>query len=110
LQQVLELLRGGFFSPDDRARYAPLVDGLCSRDPYMLCADFDAYAACQARADAVFRKPAEWYRQVVRNVALAGPFSSDRTIRQYAEEIWGAKAVQISLDAPRAPGSAGAAP
>ncbi len=99
LQQALSLLESGFFSPDDHDRYLPVVNQLRYHDPYMLCADFEDYVACQARVGQVFRDVEQWDRQVVHNLAQIGRFSSDNTIRQYAEEIWGVKPVKIDLPA-----------
>ena len=98
LRRVIARLVEGFFSPDDLRRYRPVVDTLRGHDTYMVCADYDAYAACQARVDETYRDPRAWMRMVVRNLAGMGKFSSDRTIRRYAEEIWGVRPVPIELD------------
>ncbi|RUW55965.1 glycogen/starch/alpha-glucan phosphorylase [Mesorhizobium sp. M8A.F.Ca.ET.021.01.1.1] len=78
----------GVFSPDDPNRYRDLINGLYDSDWFMVAADFDAYAACQRDVDAVWRNSPDWYARAIRNVARVGWFSSDRTIRQYAKEIW----------------------
>jgi starch phosphorylase len=98
LQQTLELLASGFFSPDEKHRFQSIVDTLRDHDPYMLCADFEPYLACQAEVDRAFGDPQRWTRMVVHNLANVGRFSSDRTIRQYAAEIWGVEPVQIELE------------
>ena len=89
LRQAIELIRSGFFSPDDPGRFAPVVDDLWNRDPYLVCADFDSYCEAQERASRHYRDPAAWARSVVHNLSGVGMFSSDRTIREYATEIWG---------------------
>jgi starch phosphorylase len=88
LSQALAAISSGVFSPDDRNRYRDLMDGLYQHDWFMVAADFDAYAEMQRQVDAVWRNSPDWYARAVRNVARTGWFSSDRTIRQYASEIW----------------------
>ncbi|MBI4027765.1 MAG: glycogen/starch/alpha-glucan phosphorylase [Verrucomicrobia bacterium] len=89
IKRVLDLIGSGFFSAEEPSRYMPLVDSLLSGgDRYMLLADFDSYLAVQEQADACFRDEREWTRRSILNVARMGFFSSDRTIRQYAREIW----------------------
>ena len=89
LSEVLQAVRGGVFSPDDPTRYADLVDGLIEHDRFMVCADFDAYWQAQRRVDLLWRTPDQWWRTAILNTARMGWFSSDRTIREYAREIWG---------------------
>jgi glycogen phosphorylase len=88
LKSVLDAIARGDFSPGEPERYRGLVDGLLSRDTYMLMADFADYVATQARVDALWREPAGWAERAIRNVAAMGFFSSDRTIREYVEKIW----------------------
>jgi glucan phosphorylase len=88
LSQALAAISSGVFSPDDRNRYRELMDGLYQHDWFMVAADFDAYSDAQRQVDAVWRDSPDWYARTVRNVARTGWFSSDRTIRQYANEIW----------------------
>ena len=90
LAEVLEQIASGLFSPDDPGRYAALVDNLRNHDWFMVCADFAAYRAMQRRVDEVWREPGEWTRRAVLNTARMGRFSSDRTIRGYARDIWDA--------------------
>jgi starch phosphorylase len=88
LAQAVAAVSSGVFSPDQPDRYRELVDGLYNTDWFMVAADFDAYAAAQRDVDAVWRNSPDWYARAIRNVARVGWFSSDRTIRQYAKEIW----------------------
>jgi starch phosphorylase len=89
LRSALDAIAGDRFSPDEPGRYSPLVDSLLWRgDHYMLLADFGSYIAAQSRVDALYQEPALWWAKSITNVAGMGPFSSDRTIRQYASEIW----------------------
>ncbi|MFI5010856.1 MAG: glycogen/starch/alpha-glucan phosphorylase [Hyphomicrobiales bacterium] len=89
LKEVLDAVAGGVFSPDDRARYQAMVAGLYDHDWFMVAADFAAYASAQRKVAALWRDtPQFWQRSAVLNTANAGWFTSDRAIRQYAEEIW----------------------
>ncbi|RWB56758.1 glycogen/starch/alpha-glucan phosphorylase [Mesorhizobium sp.] len=88
LAQAVSAISSGVFSPDDPNRYRDLMNGLYQSDWFMVAADFDSYAACQREVDAVWRNSPDWYARAIRNVARVGWFSSDRTIRQYAKEIW----------------------
>jgi starch phosphorylase len=88
LKQALAAISSGVFSPDDPERYRDLINGLYQSDWFMVAADFDAYAAKQREVDAVWRDRTGWYARAIRNVARVGWFSSDRTIRQYAKDIW----------------------
>ncbi|MGK9042331.1 glycogen/starch/alpha-glucan phosphorylase [Agrobacterium tumefaciens] len=88
LSQALSSIASGVFSPDDRSRFSALIDGIYNSDWFMVAADFDAYAEAQRKVDAIWSDPDSWYAKTVRNTARMGWFSSDRTIRQYATEIW----------------------
>ncbi|MBY3599003.1 glycogen/starch/alpha-glucan phosphorylase [Rhizobium bangladeshense] len=88
LSQALSAIGSGVFSPDDRNRYAALIDGIYSHDWFMVAADFDAYAQAQRDVDQIWTNQSAWYTKTINNTARMGWFSSDRTIRQYADEIW----------------------
>jgi glycogen phosphorylase len=90
LREVLDELGSGVFSPDDPDRYRGLVDVLTHHDYFMVCADFDAYWAAQMRVDRMWRDKPRWWRSSALNTARMGWFSSDRTIVEYAQEIWNA--------------------
>jgi glycogen phosphorylase len=90
LREVLDELGSGVFSPDDPGRYRGIVDVLTHHDYFMVCADFDAYWAAQMRVDELWRDKQRWWRSSVLNTARMGWFSSDRTISEYATEIWNA--------------------
>jgi len=89
LSQALAAISSGVFSPDDSGRYAGLIGGLYDHDWFMVAADFDSYAAAQRAVDQRWADPAGWSAAAVRNIANMGWFSSDRTIREYAKDIWG---------------------
>lgn len=92
LRSVLEMIGSGFFSPDEPDRFKPILENLLERgDHYLLLADYAAYIACQEKVEQAYRDQERWVRMAILNVANMGKFSSDRTIRQYAEQIWDAK-------------------
>jgi starch phosphorylase len=90
LKAVLDAIAGETFSPGEPGRYRGLVDSLLwGGDHYLLLADYASYVATQERVDALWRQPSEWAARAITNVAGMGAFSSDRTISQYATQIWG---------------------
>ncbi|MEJ2346282.1 MAG: glycogen/starch/alpha-glucan family phosphorylase, partial [Gammaproteobacteria bacterium] len=95
LEQVLDMLGRGFFSPNQPERFKPIVDSLLEQDPYMVLADFASYCACQQRVEALYRDSADWNHRAVRNVAAMGYFSSDRTVQEYADKVWGVVPVAL---------------
>jgi starch phosphorylase len=97
LREVVDLISSGFFSPDDRGLFRPLVDTLLGRDEYLVMTDFAAYADCQREVSQAYRYPGMWTRKAALNIARMGSFSSDRTIREYAREIWGIQPVKVDL-------------
>jgi starch phosphorylase len=88
LSQAVSAISSGVFSPDDPDRYAGLMGSIYDHDWFMIAADFDSYHAAQRQLDGLWGDPAQWDAMAVRNTARVGWFSSDRTIRQYAREIW----------------------
>ncbi|HMT44866.1 MAG TPA: glycogen/starch/alpha-glucan phosphorylase, partial [Chakrabartia sp.] len=89
LQQAVQAISSGVFSPDDPHRYTGLMDGLYDSDWFMLAADFDSYASAQRQVDRRWQDQAGWRESAIRNIANVGWFSSDRTISEYARDIWG---------------------
>jgi starch phosphorylase len=89
LAQAVRSIASGVFSPDEPARYQGLMDALYNSDWFMVAADFDAYAAAQRDVDARWCDRAAWRKSAIMNIANVGWFSSDRTIGEYAREIWG---------------------
>ena len=88
LKTAIDRIADGAFSPEEPQRYQDVTRTLLESDYYQLLADFPDYLAAQQRVDALYRRPSEWTRQAILNIAAMGPFSSDRTIGEYASEIW----------------------
>ena len=88
LKDVLDAIYDGLFSPDDTSRYHSLVDAVLGYDTFMVAADFESYVRRQRDVDALWSEPQAWARARVANISGMGWFSSDRTIREYADEIW----------------------
>jgi starch phosphorylase len=97
LRRAIDMVAGGYFSPLDRKLFEPLVDFLLGGDPFMVLADFASYVACQREVATAFRDRDTWSKRSILNVAGSGRFSSDRTIREYAREIWDVEPVEITL-------------
>ncbi len=96
LRAVIDWIGSDYFTPGEHGAFAPLHDSLLhAGDPYLVLADFRSYSDCQARVDAAFRDRAGWARRAILNTARMGKFSSDRTIREYANEIWRLPAVPV---------------
>jgi starch phosphorylase len=94
LRRALDMINDGTFSPGDRGRFKPIFGSLLyGGDRYLLLADYASYIDAQRRVEALYKEPALWTRKSILNVAGMGKFSSDRTIQQYAGEIWGVKSV-----------------
>ncbi|WP_300320985.1 glycogen/starch/alpha-glucan phosphorylase [Accumulibacter sp.] len=92
LQEALDKIDAGFFSPGERSRYHDVFNSLVHYgDHYLLLADYADYVAAQERVDTLYLTPAEWQRKAILNVAGMGPFSADRTIRAYADDTWNLK-------------------
>jgi starch phosphorylase len=94
LKNTLDMIDAGFFTPGNVFDGKPVVDRLLSEgEPFFVLADFVAYAAAQDAVDALYRRPDEWQRKAVINTLSMGIFSSDRSIREYAQRIWRIKPV-----------------
>ena len=95
LARVLDSIRHGRFSPGDRTLFEPLVQTLVAEDPFCVLADFRAYVACQRGVARAWNNPDDWSRTAILNVAAMGRFSSDRSIREYARDVWQATPVEV---------------
>jgi starch phosphorylase len=88
LGEVLDTIASGVFSAGERDRFRSLLDALTTHDYFLVTTDFDSYYAKQREVAALWLDQAAWWRASVLNTAGVGWFSSDRTVREYAEEIW----------------------
>lgn len=91
LKLAIDMIGNGSFSPHDHNLFKPIVDTLLGLDHYLLLADYSSYIACQDEVDRLYQKQEEWARTSILNTAAMGKFSSDRTISEYASEIWNIK-------------------
>jgi starch phosphorylase len=88
LSEALDLIAGGFFSLGEIDRFQPIIQSLRYHDPFLVCADFDAYQVAEAHAASRFRDARAWSRSALYNIVGAARFSSDATVQRYADEIW----------------------
>ncbi|MDB6167008.1 MAG: malP [Lacunisphaera sp.] len=96
LRAVIDWLGSDYFTPGEQGAFSAVHNSLLQGgDPYLLLADFRSYCDAQARVDAAYRDPAKWARMAILNTARVGKFSSDRTIREYARDIWKLKPAKI---------------
>ncbi len=99
LKAVIDSIASGYFSPGNLNLFQPIVDSLLQKDEYLLLADYPSYVECQERVSQAFRDQEHWTRMSILNTARMGKFSSDRTIREYCQDIWHAKPITIELEA-----------
>jgi starch phosphorylase len=94
LRSAIDLIDSGYFSPSRPDDAKPVVRRLLSEgEPFLVLADFAAYAAAQDRVDQLYARPDEWSRKAAVNCLSMGYFSSDRSIREYADRIWNVRPV-----------------
>ncbi|XP_067388989.1 glycogen phosphorylase, brain form [Emydura macquarii macquarii] len=89
LRQAIDQISSAFVSPKEPGCFRDVVNMLMKHDRFKGVADCEAYIECQGQVDQLYRKPREWPKKVTKNIASSGKFSSDRTITEYAREIWG---------------------
>lgn len=95
LREVIDLIAQNHFSPEEPGVFYPILDELIKTDRFMVMSDFWSYVRCQRKVAAAFSKKDEWTKIALRNIARCGKFSSDRTIAQYADEIWDVEPVEV---------------
>ena len=99
LKQAIDMIGSGAFSPGTPDLFKPIVDSLLNQgDTYLVLADFAAYAVCQEEVAKLYLDQDEWARRTVLNVAGMGKFSSDRTIAEYASEIWDVQTEEVTAN------------
>nr|XP_046268746.1 glycogen phosphorylase, liver form [Scatophagus argus] len=103
LKQVMDQITSGFFSPRNPDLFKDLTNMLFKYDRFKVFADFEAYMICQEKVSKLYQNPKEWTRMVIKNIAATGKFSSDRTITEYATEVWGVKPTDLKIPPPNEP-------
>ena len=97
LREALSMINTGYFNRDKPHLYNDLYNSLVFEDKYMLLEDFASYVECQQRVIKTWQDPEKWTRMSILNTAASGKFSSDRTIAEYARDIWKLKSVTVEL-------------
>jgi len=96
LKQTLDMIKNGFFSPENPELFKPIIESLLNHgDNYMLLADYESYVNAQELVDKTYKNQEKWIKMSISNVANMGKFSTDRTIAEYAKEIWNVKQIKI---------------
>ena len=95
LREVLDFIASGALADGDKNLFRPLVDNLLWHDPFLVLADYQAYVTCQEQVDLLWRTPREWTRRSILNTARMGKFSSDRSIRDYCDQVWRTSPVPV---------------
>lgn len=103
LKLAVDQIQAGFFSPGEPELFRDLIDMLLNHDRFKVFADYEAYVRCQEQVSELYKNPKEWTKMVIHNIAASGKFSSDRTISQYAREIWGVEPSDIKIPPPNEP-------
>ena len=96
LREAIDMIAAGAFSNGDRELFRPLVETLLRQDHFLVLADYGPYVDAQAEVSRAWGDPEHWTRLSILNVARGGRFSSDRAVREYAEEIWRVRPVTIA--------------
>src|SRR5271165_3150088 len=96
LKQIIDQIASGAFSGGDQGLFRPIVDSLLGSDEYLLLADYQSYIDCQQQVSQAYLDQEHWTRMSILNTARMGKFSSDRSIREYARNIWGVPADQMA--------------
>merc|ERR1719495_1472223 len=89
LKQVIDMIRDGFFTPGNDGEFKDVVDMLLHHDRFLTLADYKSYISAQDEVSATYNNTSKWAEMAIHNIASSGKFSSDRTIAEYAREIWG---------------------
>uniref|UniRef100_A0AAX7UA19 Alpha-1,4 glucan phosphorylase n=1 Tax=Astatotilapia calliptera TaxID=8154 RepID=A0AAX7UA19_ASTCA len=103
LKQVMDQITSGFFSPKNPELFKDLTEMLFKYDRFKVFADFEAYVKCQEKVSKLYKNPVEWTKMVIKNIAATGKFSSDRTIKEYATEVWGVEPTNLKIPPPSEP-------
>ena len=88
IRKVLTQLVNGYYSPENPELFREIYDSLLNQDQYFTLLDFDAYTKAQNKINEAYKDEAAWAKSAILNIAKSGKFTADRTIEQYAQEIW----------------------
>jgi glycogen phosphorylase len=98
LKKAIDMIKSGFFSKSKVFLFKPIIESLLDQgDIYMLLADYKSYIDCQQQVSKTYKNKKQWTRMSICNVASTGKFSSDRTISEYAKDIWKVTPVQVTI-------------
>uniref|UniRef100_A0A8C5S9J4 Alpha-1,4 glucan phosphorylase n=1 Tax=Laticauda laticaudata TaxID=8630 RepID=A0A8C5S9J4_LATLA len=100
LKQTMDQIKSGFFSPQQPDLFKDLVNMLFHHDRFKVFADYEAYVKCQDSVSKLYMNSKEWTKMVIRNIAASGKFSSDRTIKEYARDIWNVEPSDLKIPPP----------
>lgn len=103
LKQVIDQIRSGFFSPKEPDLFRDVINMLFFNDRFKVFADYEAYVKCQEKVSQLYMNSKEWTKMVIRNIAASGKFSSDRTIKEYARDIWKVEPSDLKIPPPNVP-------
>ncbi|GAA55581.1 glycogen phosphorylase muscle form [Clonorchis sinensis] len=103
LKLCLEQIRDGYFSPENPQLFTDIYNSLVFDDRFLLCADYADYMHAQKEVEVAYKDETRWARMMLMNIASSGKFSSDRTIRDYARDIWGVEPSTVKLPPPFEP-------
>uniref|UniRef100_A0A673B816 Alpha-1,4 glucan phosphorylase n=1 Tax=Sphaeramia orbicularis TaxID=375764 RepID=A0A673B816_9TELE len=103
LKHVMDQITSGFFSPKNPELFKDLTEMLFKYDRFKVFADFEDYMKCQEKVSKLYQNPKEWTKMVIKNIAATGKFSSDRTITEYATEVWGVEPTDLKIPPPSEP-------
>jgi len=97
LKTVIDMIENGYFSKNDREIFKPIINSLLGNDYYMVMSDFESYVNIQDDITTAYQNTTRWVKMSIKNASGMGKFSSDRTVKEYAEEIWRVKSVPVKL-------------
>uniref|UniRef100_A0A8C2L030 Alpha-1,4 glucan phosphorylase n=1 Tax=Cyprinus carpio TaxID=7962 RepID=A0A8C2L030_CYPCA len=100
LKQAVDQIKSGYFSPKQPEMFSDIINMLFHHDRFKVFADYESYVKCQERVSALYKDQREWTRVVIKNIAASGKFSSDRSIKEYATEIWGVEPTDLKIPPP----------
>ncbi|KAK6478878.1 glycogen phosphorylase [Huso huso] len=103
LKQVMDQIKSGYFSPKQPDLFKDITDMLFKHDRFKVFADFEDYVKSQEKASSLYQDPKQWTKMVIINISASGKFSSDRTIKEYAKDIWGVEPSDIKIKPPNEP-------